>query len=395
MGDQPSKKNPPSSAPQELSEDSTLGPQVLSEKQIKAYNIPKNVLWFVSTKSGPMGPFHQDDLRTFLELNPHFPRDSKVANLSDQRWLPLFKAPQFQRRKASTIKRNDQWGNDEFFILVNGLKVGPLGAQILLQKLQKREILYNQLISLDKGETWIKIYEHPQFERRHFTQSQKNELNENELESQLESHNGEDDSSNGTPSNPAPPPPPQFDLMKAQLLKKNRKKDDEESDEDENGGDGDDDEDEIDEEGDERVHEDHLRKLRQNDDGLFSLAYLGKLKTKSPYPWGNSSVDISANIDKISMSKMSYHQTKGKLISHSPHLKVDPTNPPNFNPAGLFAGSLSQWSKQMAKSRVLWGLMLITILGIIGRKVFWDQTNIAPWDQQKSRNIATEGEVKK
>src|SRR5688572_22797175 len=97
--------------------------QILTDKQIEAYGIPKDQLWYLNFKGEPIGPYHRDDLRTFLEDNPQFPRDTKVANYVQQNWLPLFKVPEFQRRKPQMVPEQENFESREFYLLRHGQKV--------------------------------------------------------------------------------------------------------------------------------------------------------------------------------------------------------------------------------------------------------------------------------
>lgn len=141
--------------------------QVLTEKQIETYKIPKEQLWYISVKGGPVGPFHRDDLRNFLDESPTFPRDTKVANYVQQVWVPLFKAPEFQRRRPQLIPRSDAVENKEFHLLQNGQKAGPFTLEHVSQKIDEKQLLITDLISIDQGESWMKIFECPYFDRRH------------------------------------------------------------------------------------------------------------------------------------------------------------------------------------------------------------------------------------
>jgi hypothetical protein len=140
--------------------------QVLTNKQIEAYQIPKESLWYVQVGKETVGPYHKNHLKAYIDLHPEFPFDVKVANAQDKKWLPLFKVVEFQRRKQNVVSKEEWKKNKHFYLLKKGQRSGPYTLEQIQKKLWEKDLLLTDLLSFDEGENWIKILEHPQFDRR-------------------------------------------------------------------------------------------------------------------------------------------------------------------------------------------------------------------------------------
>lgn len=145
---------------QELLDSNEETLRILSDREIEEKKISKGQLWFMLLKDEPIGPFHQNDLARFLEENPHFPRDTKISNFNHPLWLPIYRYPQFQRRRSA-----NEENEETFWILENGLKKGPYSATNVTEHIKDSSYLPTQLISDDKGLHWKKIIEHPLFQK--------------------------------------------------------------------------------------------------------------------------------------------------------------------------------------------------------------------------------------
>lgn len=152
--------------------------QSLTEKllQIKA---PQN--W--SEKTGPffhlqipgeapIGPFHGLELKNFFE-ETSFPegtcvRDAKA--IGD--WKEIFTHQFFQRRKPQLISSEDF--PDEYeqaFVLIEGQKEGPYTHDEVNALIDEKELLLTDQVSFDGGQTWRKLFEYEDFDRRNHQQS--------------------------------------------------------------------------------------------------------------------------------------------------------------------------------------------------------------------------------
>ena len=66
-----------------------------------------------------------------------------------------------QTKKINNAPDNES-GDGTIYLLISGQKEGPFSIAEIRKKMAAKEILYGQLISQDKGKTWIKIHEVPE-----------------------------------------------------------------------------------------------------------------------------------------------------------------------------------------------------------------------------------------
>ncbi|MBF0207819.1 MAG: hypothetical protein HQK53_13120 [Oligoflexia bacterium] len=141
--------------------------RVVSAADIEANLVYKDDLWFILVREKLVGPFHKNDLKEFLNNNPHFPLNTKISNYNTpENLVPIFSLVQFQRRKPQLVPAPMDAKENEIFLLSQGLKNGPYTYKEVAELIDQKKILYNDLISVDEGITWIKVYEYPSFNRR-------------------------------------------------------------------------------------------------------------------------------------------------------------------------------------------------------------------------------------
>ncbi|MBF0365267.1 MAG: hypothetical protein HQK50_06825 [Oligoflexia bacterium] len=146
--------------------------RVISSNDIEKNQLPKENLWFIHLKDRIVGPFSGSDIKDFLLHNPQFPRTTKLSNyLTPQTIHTLYSIPEFQRRKPQVIPSAIPESNQEFFLLLSGQKNGPHTSTQIVELLKQKKILFNDLLSLDNGTSWIKVHEYPYFDRRNFEES--------------------------------------------------------------------------------------------------------------------------------------------------------------------------------------------------------------------------------
>jgi hypothetical protein len=129
-----------------------------------------------------MGPFWRQTIQSQIEVgSPLFTPNIWIRNLGTQEWVALFQHPTFQRRKPTLVpnqedlppleedvveEKEEEDSGPPILILARGHKIGPLSLSLLIKKVGLKEILVTDLISHDQGQTWSKIYEMPEFDRR-------------------------------------------------------------------------------------------------------------------------------------------------------------------------------------------------------------------------------------
>jgi len=139
----------------------------LTDEDIAKQNIDLFDLWMLKTESEELfGPFDTEMLKNaskdqFEEFEP-----VNTYNLATEKWAPFFKITQFQRRKPKLVPMQSLKTVDEFYLLVKGVKKGPFTLGEVKNLAKEKKIPLNIQTSIDKGESWIKLFEHHEFDRR-------------------------------------------------------------------------------------------------------------------------------------------------------------------------------------------------------------------------------------
>lgn len=142
-----------------------LTPNILSMELIeKEKMVPEN-LFEVKIEENILGPFSGPFLKTFLAGKDvdHM----MVKNMESIIWIPIQHHAFFftgDQKPTSSVEPERR----EFYLLVNGRKIGPYKSEDIEYKYRSGELLFTDLISEDEGNHWCKIYEMPHVDfRRH------------------------------------------------------------------------------------------------------------------------------------------------------------------------------------------------------------------------------------
>lgn len=123
--------------------------------------------------SAPKGPYIGAQLKHVCEML-EFPEDTLVRdakNIGD--WVNLYNHPTFQRRKPQVVGEDSEISQDRHtYVLVDGQKYGPFNLREITEQLDNGDLLLTDLVSLDDGHTWKKLYQYSNFDRRSHTQEQ-------------------------------------------------------------------------------------------------------------------------------------------------------------------------------------------------------------------------------
>jgi hypothetical protein len=138
----------------------------LTKEEIISENLEAQELWVVKVHDEVYGPFKTIDLFNFSAEHPEICRQCEVKHPASDEWFHFYKVPAFQRRKPQLISTQAFVSNDHFYILLNGIKKGPYTHADLIKFLSEHEIMVTDQISVDGGNSWIKLYQHHQFDRR-------------------------------------------------------------------------------------------------------------------------------------------------------------------------------------------------------------------------------------
>ncbi len=139
----------------------------ISDEVIKEKKFTLKDLWMVKDEGNSVfGPYDTQSLKQYSNRYEYLFESSKIYNLKEEKWFDIFSVAVFQRRKPKLVSSQNLIAEHEFFIQLNGLKQGPFTKEQVQDKLDTGEILPSIQISLDKGSSWIKLFEHHIFDRR-------------------------------------------------------------------------------------------------------------------------------------------------------------------------------------------------------------------------------------
>lgn len=139
----------------------------IGEDKIAEMNLEISDLWMIKSEDESIyGPFDTSSLQEFSSSNEDLFETAAAFNLLDEQWKPFFKYSKFQRRKPKLVPIQSLMTTDNFLVLLNGNKAGPYSLEEITQMVDEKKIALNVQVSLDEGESWIKLYEHHAFDRR-------------------------------------------------------------------------------------------------------------------------------------------------------------------------------------------------------------------------------------
>lgn len=139
--------------------------EIVSEQEVMEKNIPLEQLWLVEADGDIHGPYFRESLDQLSEKYPDFFEITRVCNIADGKWQNFFESNAFQRRKPQIVDASSFDPESTFYYLVSGQKHGPIGFEKLCQMVESGEIKKQDQFCV-KGKPWMKIYQHPEFDRR-------------------------------------------------------------------------------------------------------------------------------------------------------------------------------------------------------------------------------------
>lgn len=110
------------------------------------------------------------DLKEYIILDESSCELLFVKNIDQNSFQLLFEHPLFQRRKLQIIDPTHAESilpvEQKFHILQQGQKSGPFTKDEMNDFITNREIIMNDMVSINAGQTWQKLFATPGFERR-------------------------------------------------------------------------------------------------------------------------------------------------------------------------------------------------------------------------------------
>ncbi len=144
-----------------------------TEQQLRSLDLTDLVYIKFEPTGDILGPFEKSELKVAIEDETEILTNISVCNAHDDwkgagPWMALASAPFFQRRKPQLMSTGslEAMDDDAFYILRDGSKFGPISLEELKTLAADKELLATDLISVDGGESFSKLYEWDEFDRR-------------------------------------------------------------------------------------------------------------------------------------------------------------------------------------------------------------------------------------
>lgn len=139
----------------------------LTDEEISRRDISLASLWMVKDKNDNVfGPYETEDLKIYIAKYQYLFEKTKTYNLESEKWHDTFNIKHFQRRQKNQDHSTVHLATNEFYIYLNKQQSGPYTKEEIQTFLNNGQVRPDSPISIDKGENWIKLYEHYAFDRR-------------------------------------------------------------------------------------------------------------------------------------------------------------------------------------------------------------------------------------
>ncbi len=108
------------------------------------------------------------DLKEFQQSTNFDFTDYEIRGNSDFKFKKFYEHPYFQRRKPQLVSSESliESDDEEYYLLTKGQKNGPYNFSELKELIETKNVLITDLVSLNAGHTWTKIYQLENFDRR-------------------------------------------------------------------------------------------------------------------------------------------------------------------------------------------------------------------------------------
>lgn len=136
----------------------------LSEESIAEMGYNNHDLWLVRLGSVVFGPFESESLKHYVHDNEHLFESAEASRADETEWKPFWSHTKFQRRKPQMVSGEKHEG--PFWIMDFGLKVGPFTFREIDKKIEMGLLVMTDHVSVDDGQSWVKIYQIEGFDRR-------------------------------------------------------------------------------------------------------------------------------------------------------------------------------------------------------------------------------------
>jgi hypothetical protein len=141
----------------------TLDLRPLAQETIDQIGLEKHDLWLVKIHDELFGPFETESLKQYASENQTQFDEASASRMDTIDYKPFWENPLFQRRALKPVSENH---DGPYWLLDNGMKSGPLSFNDIDKKIEMGLLVMTDHVSVDDGETWKKICELQQFDRR-------------------------------------------------------------------------------------------------------------------------------------------------------------------------------------------------------------------------------------
>jgi hypothetical protein len=116
------------------------------------------------------------DLKTLFSSDSEEISSYHIKNIDQENWTQIIQHPFFQRRKPQLVPQNitNEIQDDvepDLYLLIRGQKNGPYTKDEVKGLIDTKDILLTDLVSMNDGHTWTKIYQLDGIDRRQLTQN--------------------------------------------------------------------------------------------------------------------------------------------------------------------------------------------------------------------------------
>lgn len=143
---------------------SVLDLKPLTKDFIQEMGLSNHELWVVKIGEDVYGPFDTDSLKQYASKNEELFDDALASRLDNNDLQPFFGHALFQRRTPQILKTQSHDG--PYWIMHQGLKTGPFPKMKVEKQIEMGSLGVTDLISIDDGHSWHKVYEIGDFDRR-------------------------------------------------------------------------------------------------------------------------------------------------------------------------------------------------------------------------------------
>lgn len=142
----------------------TLDLKPLTKETIHKLGFNNHDLWLVKIHMEVFGPFESQSLKEYASQNETLFDEALAGRMDTGEFQPFWSFAVFGRRSPQVLKQESHQG--PFWLLLLGQKQGPYSFHDIDKKIEMGLVALTEHISTDDGNTWKKVYEIEEFDRR-------------------------------------------------------------------------------------------------------------------------------------------------------------------------------------------------------------------------------------